>query len=142
MSTKIDGDSIHVQQVFRNLSVSTITTAGNVTYTASQLIDGIISRDCSGASRTDTTPTAAQIVSAMVAKNSAVTDGSSFHFYLSNESDGGAEHLNLTGGTGVTVVSNNQIKRDRAVQFLVLATNTTALSEAVSIYALTQADTV
>lgn len=47
------------------LTVSTITTAGAETYTAAQVLGGLICRDPAGGSRTDTLPTAALLVGAM-----------------------------------------------------------------------------
>lgn len=136
MSTKIDGDSIHVQQVFFNLTQSTINTAGNATYTAAQLVGGIINRDPNGSGRTDTTPTAAQIVSEMQSKNSAVTDGSSFAWFVYNTGSGGSETITLNGGTGVTVFGVSQVRPDRVLEYKCLATDTGSGTEAVSLYAL------
>jgi hypothetical protein len=44
------------------LTVTNITTAGAVTLTAAQILGGYINRDCNGANRTDTLPTAALLV--------------------------------------------------------------------------------
>jgi hypothetical protein len=136
MSTKIDGDSIHVQQVFMNLTVSTINTVGNATYTAAQLVGGIINRDPNGSGRTDTTPTAVQIVSEMQSKNSAVTDGSSFTWFVYNTGSGGSETITLSAGTGVTVYGETQVKPDRVLEYKCLAMDTGSGTEAVSLYAL------
>jgi hypothetical protein len=113
--------------------VTTITTAGNATLTAAQLIGGMIVRDPSGAARTDTTPTAAQIVSAI--KNRNV--GSSFVFKIRNAADA-AETITLAGGTGVTLAAGNTntVAQNNTKQFLVVLTNVAAGSEAVTIYSL------
>lgn len=42
-----------------------INTAGNVTYTAAQILTGIIVRDTNGGARSDTLPTAALLVAAL-----------------------------------------------------------------------------
>jgi len=138
MSTRIDGDSIHIQHPFRKFTVSTISTAGNVTYTAAQLIGGIVQRDCNGTGRTDTTPTAAQIVSEMKSINSAVEDYSSFTFFLNNNSGASPERITLSAGTGVTLYGENRINIDKSSQFLVLITDDTASSEAVSFFNITE----
>jgi len=135
MSTKIDGDSIHIQTVLRKRTRTTITTASNVTYTAAQLIGGTILRDTNGANRTDTTPTAAQIVSEMQNKNSATEDGTSYSFYWVNN---GANDLTLVAGTGVTLFGKLKLKNGKAMELGVVIDDDTASSEAVSIIGLSQ----
>lgn len=44
---------------------TTINTAGNVTYTAAQILSGILVRDTNGGARSDTLPTAALLVAAI-----------------------------------------------------------------------------
>lgn len=112
-------------------TASTITTAGVVTYTAAQLLGGLILRDPAGAGRNDVSPTAALIVAAI----SGATVGQSFDFIIRNDADA-AETITLTAGAGVTLsgtmtIAQNNIKRFRAV-----LTNVTSSSEAVTIYSL------
>lgn len=47
-------------------TVATITTAGAATYTAAQIIGGIIERDPAGGARTDVLPTAALLLASML----------------------------------------------------------------------------
>jgi len=119
--------------VFKKTTVTTISTAGNVTYTAAQLIGGLILRDPSGAIRDDVTPTAANIVAAIT--NASV--GLSFEFYIKNQADAD-ERVDLNAGTGVTMVDTNtpSAHQNTTEKFLVLLTNVTSGSEAVTFYCL------
>ena len=63
------------------------TTAGNVTYSADQMLTGILVRDPNGASRADIFPTAAQIVAALAAKFGTAAVGMRFEFILCNNAD-------------------------------------------------------
>lgn len=132
MATRIDGDTVHVDTVFTTITQTTITTAGNVTYTAAQMLGGLISRDGNGANRSDTLPTAALLVSAMQAMNSAVVAGSSFRCFIS-EIASPAREITLLPGTGMTIVGNDTIKKNKAVQIIVIITDATPSSEAVTI---------
>lgn len=83
----------------------TISTAGNATYTAAQLLTGYILRDPAAGNRTDVLPTAALLVAAMA--GSAPTSqnypavGVSVHFVLHNISST-ANTVALSLGTGGT----------------------------------------
>lgn len=135
MATKVDGDSIHIQTILRKRTRATITTAGNVTYTAAQLIGGTILRDTNGSNRTDTTPTAAQIVSLMQSKNTATENGTSFTFYWVNN---GSDNVTLAAGTGVSLYGKKKIKDGKAMELGVVIDDDTPGSEAVSFFALSQ----
>lgn len=81
----------------RNGVVTSIVTAGAGTYTAAQLMaGGVINRDPTGASRTDTTATAAELVAA------GLTAGRSVQLLIRNAADA-AENITVAGGTGVTL---------------------------------------
>ena len=80
-------------------TVTTITDANNVTYTADQLHGNLIRRDCNGAARTDTLPTATEILAEI---HDAIV-GSFYRFSINNFSDAD-EDLTLAVGTGVTFV--------------------------------------
>jgi len=116
---------------FKKTTVTTKTTAGNVTYTAAELIGGLILRDPAGGNRTDVTPTAANIVGAIT--NAAV--GTSFEYYMKNTADAN-ESIAFSAGTGVTLVYNvtPSITQSVTGTFLVVITNATSGSEAVSMY--------
>jgi hypothetical protein len=116
---------------FKKTTVTTKTTAGNVTYTAAELIGGLILRDPAGGNRTDVTPTAANIVGAIT--NAAV--GTSFEYYMKNTADAD-ESIAYSAGSGVTLVNDNAISigQNTTGMFLVVITNATLGSEAVSFY--------
>lgn len=139
MSTKIDSDSVHVRTLFTKLSVSSINSASNQTYTATQVVGGAINRDPNGADRTDTTPTAASLVAEIKSRNAAVESGSAFKFFLYNSSS--SNTVTLQGGTGVTVHGSATVKEERVVEIEVVATNATSSSEAVDMYILSNDDT-
>lgn len=112
-------------------SVSTITTAGVVTYTAAQLQGQLIRRDPNGAGRSDVSPTAAQIVAAI----SGAYVGASYEFRIRNTADA-AETITLTAGTGVTLDGTMTIAQNNTRSFLVVVDAIAPGSEAVTIYAL------
>lgn len=74
---------------------ASIATAGNVTYTAAQLLSGVIVRDPAGASRTDVLPTAALLVAEM----SDPKVGQMVDCLVVNGADA-AETITFTAGTG------------------------------------------
>lgn len=110
---------------------TTLSTAGVVTYTAAQLIGGLILRDPNGSGRSDISPTAAQIVGAMP----GASNGQSFQFDLVNTADGN-ETITLTAGTGVTVSGTDTVAQNNGKRWIVYITNVTAGSEAVTIRSL------
>lgn len=108
-------------------TVSTISTAGAATYTAAQLLGGLILRDCAGASRTDVSPTAAAIIAAMPQGGI----GNSFEFTVRNTSDD-AETITLSGGADVTVSGTATIAQSNTKRFLAVMTG----AATVTIYSL------
>ena len=82
-----------------NATVTTLTTASALTYSAAQLLGGYIARDPNGGARTDLTATAAQLNTA--APSLAI--GSSFDVIIKNTADL-AETITLNGGSNVTLI--------------------------------------
>ena len=80
-------------------TITAINTAGAVTLTTAQLLNGLINRDPAGASRTDTTPTATAIINSL---GVGVVIGSTLDLVIRNTGSFG-EILTLAGGTGVTL---------------------------------------
>lgn len=117
-----------VQQV---TTVTTKSTAGNVTYSAAELVGGLVLRDPAGDNRADVSPTAAQIVGAVTA--AIVT--SSFRFTIRNTADA-AETITLTAGSGVTLSGTMSIAQNNSKEFLAVITNAESGTEAVTIYSL------
>ena len=113
-----------------SLTAGTITTAGAGTYSAANLVGGLILRDPNGAGRTDTTATAAQLVAAIP----GVAVGDVFDIMIVNTADA-AETIALAGGTGVTLVpATITIAQNEVFIGKVRFTNVTGSSEAVTIY--------
>jgi len=99
-------------------SVATIATADVVTYTAAQLLGGLILRDPAGASRSDVTSTAALIAAALVAAGAgAAVTGASFEFTIRNTADN-AETITVTLGVGVTLSGTMTIAQNNSKRFL------------------------
>lgn len=112
-------------------TVTTVTTAGAVTYTAAQLKGGLILRDPNGAGRSDVTPTAALLVAALP---SAVV-GTSFEFIIRNDADA-AETITITAGSGATLSGTMTIAQSNMKLFLAVLTNVTSGAEAYTVYSL------
>lgn len=98
------------------LSISTVNTAGAVTYTATQLLGGFILRDPNGAARSDVLPTAALLKAAV----QGCVVGTAIEFEIRNTADAD-ELLTITAGTGVTLsptsitIGQNNTRRLTAV---------------------------
>ena len=127
----IAGTIVSSSNPIRKLTTSAITTAANVTYTATQLYGGLISRSPNGAARSDTTDTAVNIVASV--PDAAV--GCSFEVTIDNTSTLVSESITLVGGTGVTLENVSVINgAGSSGTFLFVLTNVTSGSEAVSVY--------
>ncbi|HKQ02642.1 MAG TPA: hypothetical protein VJ735_20155 [Actinomycetes bacterium] len=106
------------------LTPTDLTTAGAETYTAAQLAGGIITRDPNGAGRTDTTDTAANLISALSLEN----DGETADCYLINTADA-AEAITIQGGTGVTVSNAGQtVGQNESALLVFRRTSSTAVT--------------
>lgn len=112
-------------------TVTTKSTAGAVTYSAAELVGGMILRDPAGASREDVTPTAAAIVGALTGAIAT----SSFEFTIRNTADA-AETITLTAGSGVTLSGTMTIAQNNSKRFLAVVTDAGSGTEAVTIYSL------
>jgi hypothetical protein len=108
-------------------AVSTINTAGAATYTAAQLLGGLILRDPAGGARSDVTPTAALIVAALAQAGV----GNSFEFTIRNTADA-SEVITVTDGTGVTLSGTMTIAQNNSRRFLCVVT----AADAVTIYSM------
>lgn len=125
MSRTTDFDSVNVKQyLLTETTLATLTTAGAVTYTAAQVLGGLILRDPNGASRTDIMPTAAQIIAEMGANNV----GASFEFAIRNTADA-AETITIGGTpTGVTYSGTMTIAQNNTKTFKVVVTSPTTVT--------------
>jgi len=112
-------------------TITTIATVGAGTLTAAQILKGLILRDPAGASRTDTTPTATQIVNAL---GIGVTVGSAFDLIYRNTGSI-SEIITFAGGTDVTLVPTTiTLDAGESVTLRFIVTN--AATPAVSVYNL------
>jgi hypothetical protein len=126
----LTNDPIH-----SNTTATSINTAGAATYTAAQMLGGIIVRDCAGSGRTDTLPTAALMVAAI--PGAAI--GDTVRCYVVNGSDA-AETITLAEGSGGAWDANQTaasrvIPQNSSKMVMVRLTNVTASSEAYVVYA-------
>lgn len=76
-------------------AAAVVTTAGAATYTAAQVLGGVILRDPNGAGRTDVLPTAALLVGAMRAPRI----GDTIDVLVINTADA-AETITISAGSG------------------------------------------
>lgn len=109
-----------------------ITTAGAETYTAAQVLGGIIWRDPAGAGRTDVLPTAALLVAAMLGEQV----GDTIDFLLINEADAN-ETITLSAGTGGAfeqLAATRIVPQNTSRLVRIRLTNVTAGSEAYKVY--------
>lgn len=100
-------------------AVTTKTTASAVTYTAAEVLGGVILRDPNGAGRADLFPTAASLLAAMP----GVQVGASFRVLVRNTADA-AETITMTTNTGLTLSGTMTIAQNNSKEFLVVITST------------------
>ena len=130
------GDTSMTGNMARKYTVTTDNTDGVDTYTAAEMFGGLIRRgtgDEITAARIDVTATAANIVASIP----GCVVGSGYEFSVANEDS--THTIQVDGGTSVTMLPNDPstaIPANSTGRFLVVVTNATASSEAVSIHAL------
>lgn len=116
------------------LNIQTLPAAGNLTYTAANIMGGFIIRGGSlSASVTDTLPSAAALCEA----NQGVMVGSSFQIPIRNAA-AGAYTITIAPGPGCTMFdpagTNRQIPQNNTKFFLFVFTNVTVGQEAYTVY--------
>jgi hypothetical protein len=112
-------------------TVSTITTAAAVSYTAAQFIGGLILRDPNGGARADLVPTAALMVAALP----GAFVGQSVEFVIRNTADA-AETITVTTATGATLSGTMTVAQNASRRFLAVLTNVTSGSQAYALYSV------
>ena len=106
--------------------------AANHTYTADTFVKKkVVFRDCNGDDRTDTTPTATQIVNAIP----NCVAGSSFIIFFRNNTLSGSHVLTLNKGTGVFIWGDKEIATGKHRSYLVVVNSVS--SPDVEMFALT-----
>ncbi len=113
---------------------SVINTASNHTYTVDDVLSGFIKRNPNGAARTDTLPTAANLLNAFKGNlgSSGLLVTNAFLFMLSNESSVSSEQITLAAGTGGTLKNSMIIGAGQVAQIVIIVTS----SSTVDFYAL------
>ena len=107
-----------------------IATAGNVTYTTTQLLSGWIIRDGNGGARTDTLPSAAAMVEAV----QGAQIGTSFEFEVRN-STATAVAITLAAGAGGTFSPpGSSVAQNNTRTYLFSFTNVTLGQETYTVY--------
>jgi len=117
--------------VYPQTTPAVITTAGAVTYTAQQLLGGMILRDPAGASRSDTLPSAALLVAAIP----GIAVAQFFDVIIRNDA-GGAFTITLLAGAGVTLGGTATIAQSTSKALRIRFTNVTPGSEAYTAFSL------
>jgi len=118
--TRLSSLELREGVVIENKAVSTVTTVGVFSYTAEQLLGGLVLRDPNGAGRADTVPTAANLIAAL----NKPTVGASFEFTIRNTADA-AETITLTTNTGATLSGVMTIAQNNSKRFMVVLTSAT-----------------
>jgi hypothetical protein len=101
--------TVVVDSLITRATATSDATAGARTYTAAEVLGGIIVRDCAGAGRSDVLPTAALLVAAM----DRPRIGDVVRCYIVNGSDA-AETLTIGAGTG-GAFDTNQTTASRVI---------------------------
>ena len=104
------------------VTVSTITTAADVTFTAAQILGRMILRDPNGGARADLMPTGTALDAAVSGiGGSRMKVGSGIEFVIRNTADA-AETITLTTNTGMTLSGTMTIGQNANKRFLAVKT--------------------
>ncbi len=111
-------------------------TGSATTLTVNNIMQGELNRSFTGTTVSDTLPTAAQIITEMKSRHPLgnsipVNTGFEFIVYYTADNDGG--FYSFTGNTGITVLGENNLDKNKGSLILVIATNVSSGSEAVSV---------
>lgn len=96
---------------------ATISDAAAKTYTVNQVLGGFILRDTNGAARTDTLPSAADLIPQI----EGADVGSAIRFIVRNTADA-AETLTIAAGSGGTTSGTMTIAESNQKEFLLVVT--------------------
>lgn len=104
-------------------TVTTISTASAVTFSATEVLGGLILRDPNGAGRADLVPTVASLYAEL--GNPVKVSGLSFDFTIRNTADA-AETITVTTNTGWTLSGTMTIAQNNTKAFRAVFTSPTA----------------
>ena len=119
------------------VTVATVTTAAAVTFSATEVLGGLILRDPNGAARADLLPTASAIIGAI----NGPFVGLGFEFTIRNTADA-AEAITVTTNSGLTLSGTMTIAQSNTKRFLAVITavggtnGVAAGGDAVTVYSL------
>lgn len=116
---------------YPKVTVTTDATAAAVTFTAAQVLGGLILRDPAGAGRADLLPTAASLLAAI----NGPFVGLSFEFTIRNTADA-AETITVTTNTGLTLSGTMTIAQNNSKRFLAVVTDIDSGEAAITVYSL------
>lgn len=121
--------------VYPKRVATTKTTAAAVTFSAAEVLGGLILRDPAGAARADLLPTAAALLAAIPGGvgGGAAAVGLSFEFEIRNTADA-AETITVTTNTGLTLSGTMTIAQNNQKRFIAVVTVATPGSEAITVY--------
>jgi len=108
----------------RIISITEIEDGAPVTYTPQQVLSGLILRDLDGASRTDTFPTAADIIDYLETTTGKIPVGWSTNLHIRNITND-AYTLTVNNATGVDIYGENTIAQNNGKDFLIVVLETT-----------------
>ena len=115
-----------------SLTIVTNSTVGPTTYNAADIINSIIYRDTqTSGTTTDSLPTAAQIVVA-----AGATVGTTIYFGIKNVNASYDNIVNFTVGSGITFDNTQNIFSGYEYNGVMIVTNATSGSEAITLYSL------
>lgn len=118
------------------LTVATaLNTAGPLTYTTDQVIGGLILRDCNGAGRTDTLPTAAALLAVLKTNGRIPPVGVTVYLTIRNTS-AGAFSITVQAGTGGTISGTATVAQSNSKEFAIVFTDTRDGNAAYTAYSL------
>lgn len=132
LGAKGTGKIVVTAPITRYFTVTTNTTASDQTYTAAQMIAGMILRDPNGSARADTLDTAANIVAAIP----GCVAGTGFEFVVRNTADAN-ETITVGPGSGGAAISGTAtVAQNNSKRFLLVLTNVGSGTEAYTVYSL------
>lgn len=107
----------------KKTTATTISTASAVTFSAAEVLGGIILRDPAGANRADLVPTAANLYAEL--GSPIKISGLSFEFTIRNTADA-AETITVTTNTGATLSGTMTIAQNNSKRFLAVFSSPSA----------------